>query len=177
MHNFSVPKREEVSEKNQQIFDTLERNIGFVPNVFATIAHSENALENYLQFSNAKSSLSKKEKEVVNLVASQINGCRYCQSAHTAIGKLNGYTEDEILEIRRNEVTFSAKTNALANLTSEIVTTKGRPSSTTVNNFFEQGYTKENLIDTVLTVADVTVTNYINNITEIEIDFPIAESV
>ena len=62
---FNVPTRNEVSSTNQAIFDNLEKALGFVPNIFATYAHSENALQNYLNLSNAKSSLKTKEKEVL----------------------------------------------------------------------------------------------------------------
>jgi hypothetical protein len=29
---------------------------------------------------------------VINLVTSQANGCRYCQAAHTVLGKMNGFS-------------------------------------------------------------------------------------
>merc|ERR1711916_89592 len=84
MSTFNVPTGSEVSENNQVIFDNLQKALGFVPNLYATYAHSETALQNYLNFSNAKTSLSAKEKEVVNLAVSQVNECIYCLSAHTA---------------------------------------------------------------------------------------------
>ena len=61
MANFNVPTREEVSATNQEIFDNLEKAVGFVPNIYATMATSENALQNYLNFANSKSSLYTKE--------------------------------------------------------------------------------------------------------------------
>ena len=36
MSTFNVPKREEVTRNNQDIFDNLEKAVGFVPNLFAT---------------------------------------------------------------------------------------------------------------------------------------------
>ena len=50
----------------------------------------------YLAFQTAKTSLNNKEKEAVNLVVSEVNGCRYCQSAHTVLGKMNGFSESDI---------------------------------------------------------------------------------
>lgn len=90
MKTFKVPMRDEVSESSQAIFDNLNKALGFVPNLYATIALSENGLSKFLAYQNAKTSLSNREKEAVNLVVSEVNGCRYCLSAHTAIGKLNG---------------------------------------------------------------------------------------
>ncbi|MEP1223696.1 carboxymuconolactone decarboxylase family protein, partial [Maribacter dokdonensis] len=106
MSTFNVPTREEVSEKNQGIFDNLEKALGFVPNLYATYANSDTALENYLNFANAKTSLSAKEKEVVNLAVSQVNKCIYCLSAQTAIGKMNGFTDEQILELRAGKASF-----------------------------------------------------------------------
>jgi len=90
MSTFNVPTKSEVSNNNQAIFDQLEKAVGFVPNLYATYAHSDTALENFLNFANAKTSLSNKEKEAVNLAVSQVNNCSYCLAAHTAMGKMNG---------------------------------------------------------------------------------------
>ena len=116
MSTFNVPTREEVSSNNQAIFDQLNKALGFVPNLYATYAHSNTALENYLNFSNAKTSLSAKEKEVVNLAVSQVNECIYCLSAHTAIGKMNGFTDEQILELRAGYSSVNNKLDALAKL-------------------------------------------------------------
>lgn len=70
MSQFTVPTRDDVSPENQVIFDNLKAGLGFVPNLYAAIAYSTNGLGTYLQLQNAKTSLSKKEKEVVNLVVS-----------------------------------------------------------------------------------------------------------
>lgn len=172
---FAVPTRDEVSPKNQDIFDNLQKAIGFVPNTFATIANSKNGLERYLAFENAKTSLSNKEKEAVNLIISQVNNCIYCQSAHTVIGKMNGFSDEHVLEIR-NGISSDAKIHALVQLAAEIAQTKGNANSDIVEAFFNQGYTKENLVDLILQIGDITVTNYLNNLTDIPVDFPLAPS-
>ena len=100
MSKFNVPTRDEVSADNQAIFDNLQKGLGFVPNLYAYYAKNETALGDYLALQNRKSTLKAKEREVINLVVSEYNGCKYCQSAHTALGKMNGFTEDQILELR-----------------------------------------------------------------------------
>ncbi|RKR14943.1 putative peroxidase-related enzyme [Maribacter vaceletii] len=175
MSNFNVPKREEVSVANQAIFDNLENAVGFVPNLYATYAYSENALGNYLALSNAKTSLSAKEKEVVNLAVSQVNACTYCLSAHTAIGKMNGFTDAQILELRAGKASFDTKLNALAALAKNITENRGATSSAVVENFFNAGWTKENLIDTIVLVGDKTISNYLHKTTDVPVDFPVAQ--
>lgn len=176
MSTFNVPTREEVSSNNQVIFDNLEKAVGFVPNLFATYAHSENALKNYLEFSNAKTSLKAKEKEVVNLAVSQVNQCDYCLAAHTTIGKMNGFTDKQILELRQGSASFDNKLDALAKLSRNITESRGNTDSVILANFFNAGWTKENLIDTISLVGDKTISNYINNTTRIPVDFPEAVS-
>ncbi|MEO9480073.1 MAG: carboxymuconolactone decarboxylase family protein [Maribacter dokdonensis] len=176
MSTFNVPTREEVSEKNQGIFDNLEKALGFVPNLYATYANSDTALENYLNFANAKTSLSAKEKEVVNLAVSQVNKCIYCLSAHTAIGKMNGFTDEQILELRAGKASFDTKLNALAKLAKNITENRGRTDEDVLNDYFAAGYTKANLIDTISLVGDKTISNYIHSTTQVPVDFPVAPS-
>jgi AhpD family alkylhydroperoxidase len=170
---FSVPTREQVSENNQVIFDNLVSALGFVPNLYATIAYSKNGLEKYLAFQNAKSSLTNKEKEAVNLIVSQVNNCQYCLSAHTVIGKMNGFSDEQILDIRKGQAS-DTKLNALVLLAADITSNKGNASDSSVANFFTHGYTNENLIDLILQVSDKTAMNYLHNLTKVAIDFPIA---
>lgn len=176
MRTFNVPTREEVSTTNQAIFDNLKKAVGFVPNLFATYAYSENALKNYLEFSNSTTSLKAKEKEVVNLAVSEVNKCEYCLSAHTAIGKMNGFTDDQILDLRAGQAPFDTKLDALAKLAKNITENRGNTDPQILENFFKAGWTKENLIDTISLVGDKTISNYINNTTKIPVDFPVAKA-
>jgi uncharacterized peroxidase-related enzyme len=175
MNTFNVPSRDEVSENNQTIFDNLNKALGFVPNLYATYAHSDTALENYLTFANAKTSLTAKEKEVVNLAVSQVNDCIYCLSAHTAIGKMNGFTDEQILELRAGYSTVNDKLDALARLAKNVTENRGRTDEAVLENFFNVGYTKGQLIDTISLVGDKTISNYIHSTTQVPVDFPVAQ--
>ena len=174
MSKFQVPTREEVSTNNQAIFDQLEKGLGFVPNLYAYYAKSETALPDYLALQNRKSTLKAKEREVINLVVSQYNGCHYCQSAHTALGKMNGFTEEQILELRGGTAAFDTKLDALAKFTLSVASNRGNASEAAKNAFFEAGYTEVNLIDTVVVIGDKTISNYIHNLAGFAIDFPLA---
>lgn len=174
MRTFQIPSKKEVSANNQAIFENLEKGLGFVPNLYAYYAKNETALGDYLALQNRKTTLKAKEKEVVNLVVSQYNGCRYCQSAHTAIGKMNGFTEDQILEIRGGTAAFDEKLNALAQFTLSTVSNRGNATEVAKEAFFAAGYTEANMIDAVIVIGDKTISNYIHNLTSFEIDFPVA---
>ncbi|MBA4852175.1 carboxymuconolactone decarboxylase family protein [Emticicia sp. BO119] len=173
MKTFAVPTREEVTTTNQEIFDNLKKSLGFVPNLYATMAYSTNGLAKFLAYQNAKTSLSNREKEAVNLIVSQVNECIYCLSAHTTIGKMNGFTDEQILDLRRGK-SENPKLNALVKLAADITRSKGKANEELVSGFYEQGYTNENLIDLILLISDKTAMNYTHNLTQIPVDFPVA---
>ena len=176
MKQFNVPTKAEVSESNQEIFDQLTKKLGFVPNLYATYAYSETALKNYLTFSSAPTSLTNKEKEVVNLAVSEVNGCKYCLAVHTALGKANGFSEDEIIEFRQGHSTSNPKLNALAAFTKNVVENRGKATDEAKNAFFEAGYSKGTLVDTIVLIGDKTISNYLHRTTEVPIDFPEAKT-
>jgi len=174
MTNFTIPSGGEVSENNQAIFDNLQKSLGFVPNLYAYYAKNETALADYLAFQNRKSTLKAKEREVINLITSQINGCNYCLSAHTAIGKMNGFTDEQVIELRKGQASFDLKLNALVKFTASTVENRGNATEEVKKAFFDAGFTEANLIDVVIVIGDKVISNYIHNLTKFAIDFPLA---
>lgn len=175
MTHFNVPKKEEVSEANQAIFNNLEKGLGFVPNLYATYAYSDTALADYLTLQNRKSTLKAKEREVINLVVSQVNGCLYCLSAHTTLGKMNGFTDEQILEIRTGSASFDTRLNALAKFVRNITVNRSKPSQKVVEELFAAGYDKANLVDIIIVIGDKIISNFLHGTTQIPIDFPVAK--
>jgi uncharacterized peroxidase-related enzyme len=174
MQKFKVPTRDQVSENNQAIFDNLEKALGFVPNLYAYYAKNETALGDYLALQNRKSTLKAKEREIINLVTSQVNGCRYCQSAHTVLGKMNGFSDEQVIEIRNGSASWDEKLDSLVKFTHSVVQNRGKAHDEVKKKFFEAGYTEANLIDVVIVIGDKTISNYIHNLTGFDIDFPVA---
>ena len=169
---FEVPQRAAMSAQNLPVYDSIVNSIGFIPNLFATLGLSDNGLNRYIAFQNDNSSLSNKEKEATNLIVSEVNDCNYCKAAHTAIGKMNGFTDEQALEIRSGQASFDNKLNAIVKLSQDIVNTHGRVNPKYLELFFNQGYNKGNLVDVIIQIGEKTITNYLHNVTQITIDFP-----
>ncbi|TCC98119.1 carboxymuconolactone decarboxylase family protein [Pedobacter frigidisoli] len=172
MSVFTVPTKEEVSEKNQAIFDQLKGAIGMVPNLYAYFAKNENALSDYMALQNRKSTLKAKEREIINLVVSQVNDCQYCLAAHTGLGKMNGFTDEQILEIRNGKADFDAKFDALAKFVKEVAITRGHPADHFTDALLEAGYTEAGVIDIMIVIGDKTISNYLYGFANFAIDFP-----
>tara|TARA_R110002049_G_scaffold214533_3_gene385988 strand:+ start:6861 stop:7412 length:552 start_codon:yes stop_codon:yes gene_type:complete len=174
---FTVPTRADVTANNQAIFDNLQKGLGFVPNLYAYFGKNETALEDYLSFQNRKATLTAKEREVINLVTSQVNLCRYCISAHTVLAKMNGFTDEQIIEIREGGASFNDKLDALVKFTKSVVENRGNATEESKNIFFSAGYSEANMIDAIIIVGDKTISNYLHKLTDLEIDFPLADHI
>ncbi|MEJ7830490.1 MAG: carboxymuconolactone decarboxylase family protein, partial [Segetibacter sp.] len=89
-------------------------------------------------------------------------------------GEMNGFSKDQMLEIRSGSACFDSRLNALASITKEITAGKGHATDEAVQNFFDAGYTKGALIELLQLVAVMIVTNYLHNLTKVPIDFALA---
>ncbi|WP_210521382.1 carboxymuconolactone decarboxylase family protein [Hymenobacter terricola] len=175
MKTFQAPTRDQVTPAVQGVFDHMQSAFGMVPNLYATIGYSENALTSYLAFQNAqaKGSFSAREREAVFLAVSQVNGCEYCLAAHTAIGKMNGFSDEDTVQLRAG-THADAKLGTITRLAASITKTHGHPSAQLLEDFFALGYGEKALIDLITLVADKTLANYVHNITQVPVDFPAA---
>ena len=88
---------------------------------------------------------------------------------------MNGFTEEQILELRAGSASFDNKLDALAQLAKNITENRGKTDADVLENFFNAGYTKGNLIDTISLVGDKTISNYIHSTTQVPVDFPVAQ--
>ena len=173
MANINPLSYEEASTESQAIFEQLKKKLGKVPNLYATVGHSSKALSGILSFGQTLSEgeFNGKEVEAIALAVGQTNGCDYCLSAHTTLGKLNGFSELETLELRQGR-SGDSKLSVLASLAQEIVESRGHPAQKTLEAFFNVGYSKTALAELIGLVALNTFTNYFNHIAGTDNDFP-----
>ncbi|MDD2403940.1 MAG: carboxymuconolactone decarboxylase family protein [Victivallaceae bacterium] len=75
----------------------LEKKFGFIPEVFQAMGRNGEFLDCALQLGEvAGKGLDAKTKELISIAVSAVNGCEYCLSAHRAIAKGAGVTDEEI---------------------------------------------------------------------------------
>ena len=106
MKNLEVLNREQVGTETQAIFDGLLQKIGMVPNLYAATANSHYGLKALLDLGETlkKGNLNAQEVEAVALAVGESNKCQYCLSAHTTIGKMVGFTENQTVDIRSGQI-------------------------------------------------------------------------
>jgi uncharacterized peroxidase-related enzyme len=157
----------------QATLAAVNAKIGMVPNVFKTFAHSPAVLNAYLALSDslAAGELTARQRQIVALAAAQANGCTYCVSAHTMMGKGAGLSSDAIVAAR------SAKggetlDHAIANLAHALVEARGQISDAQLASARLSGLSDTHIVEIVAAVALNTMTNFMNNVAHTDIDFP-----
>ena len=173
---FKVPNLGEVAQESKAVFDTLKKASGKVPNLYATIGYSGNALASYMAFvqAQAKGSFRITEREAIFLMVSQLNGCQYCLASHTISAIKNGWTEEETLLLRAG--TFpDARWHAIYRLVQSIIEHKGEVNEEILNAFFASGYREAALMDVMVLISVMSFTNYVYRLTKIPIDYPPAK--
>jgi len=59
-----------------------------------------------------------------------------------------------------------------ASLAKNITENRGATDASVVDRFLNAGWTKENLVDTIVLVGDKTISNYLHRTTLVPVDFP-----
>jgi uncharacterized peroxidase-related enzyme len=159
--------------KAKELLDGVQKKIGMTPNLMRTMAHSPAALEGYLSFSAALAGgvLSAKLREQIALTVGESNHCQYCVSAHTAIGKMVGLSEPDLIAARLSSST-DPKVDAALKFAHAIVERHGEVTDDEVNRIRQAGYTDAEIAEIVASVAINIFTNYFNRVAQTEVDFP-----
>ncbi|MHC8332708.1 carboxymuconolactone decarboxylase family protein [Pseudomonas sp. LB3P25] len=172
MSRITTLSLEQTTDTTRALLEGVQKKIGFLPNVFKTLAHAPAVLSAYLQHSVAlgKTSLSATEKEAIFLATSQVNGCDYCLAAHTLFAGKAGLTAQDIVSARQGQL------NALATLARQITESRGHLSSEQIEAARAAGIDDARIIEVIAHVASQTLTNYLNNLALTEIDFPVIDA-
>ena len=158
-----------------KLLGAVEKKMGAVPNIIATMANSPAVANAYLGFSQSLStgSLSARLREQIALVVGETNGCGYCVAAHTALGKGAGLSQQETCDARR-AVAADDKERAALDFARKIVVDRGNVSDADVQQLRHVGYTDGEIAEIVANVALNIFTNYFNHVAGTEVDFPLA---
>lgn len=174
MSRIAIPTRAEAPEAAQPLLDAVDKQLGSVPNLFRLLAQSPAALEGFLGLNGALGrTLNGRLRESVALAVAQSNGCDYCLSAHSYLGA--NLAKLDAAEIARNRAGGSSdpRSDAALRFALRIVETRGRVSDAELAEVRNAGFSEAQLVEIVGLVAVNVFTNYLNNLAETDIDFPV----
>lgn len=173
MKTLKALKPDQVDESTKEVFAAIKQKVGMLPNLYAAMGNSPQMLKGFLAFEETlkKGSFSAQESEAIALAVSQVNYCEYCLAAHSAVGRMLGYSESEVIDIRKGTIA-DKKLRALTILAKELTEKRGKASQDSIDSFLSVGYTHASLTELIGMVAIRSITNYIFSNGEFDIDFP-----
>lgn len=165
------PEKAEGKVKEQ--LDGVKAKAGRVPNIYATMAAAPAVLELYLAQSAAlaRTSLGGQLRERLAITTGAANGCEYCVSAHTGIGRNLKLGEEELALALKGE-SADPKAAAALKFARLLLENRGRVSDADLAALLAAGYTKAQALEIVGVVAANIFTNYFNLAAGTELDFP-----
>jgi len=170
----AIPAREDAPATSQSLFDAVEKQLGVVPNLFRLVGLSPAALEGYLGLNGALGrTLDAKTRERIALAVAQANGCDYCLSAHTYLGLNLSKIDETEIALNRNGHSGDAKADAALVFARKVLDTRGRVSDADLAAVRLAGFSDAQVIEIVVSVAVNVLTNYVNNVAQTDIDFPV----
>lgn len=142
-------------------------------NIFRHLAVNPGVLKAFLGFSGGVKTgvLTAKEHEVVALTVAQRRDCDYCLAAHTALATGAGFSDDEVLSIRRGSPSDDRHA-ALATFTRRILETDGYVDDADLEAFRAAGYDDAAVIEVIGEITVNVFTTLFNHLNGTEVDFP-----
>lgn len=177
MSRLSIPTLDTAPEASKPTLDAVHKQLGVVPNLFRLIGSSPAALSAFSSFQGAMSkTLDLRTRERIALAVAQVNGCDYCLSAHTYLGLNLARISPEEIALNRKGESNDDKANAAVGFAVKVTQDRGHVSQDDINVLRNAGYTDAQVVEIIALVAENSFTNYLNEVAQTDIDFPVVRA-
>ena len=155
------------------LLNAVQAQLGVTPNFIRVLANSPKALEGFLGLYGAAGgfAVDKATQERIALAVAEGNGCQYCVSAHTAIGRHAGLSNDE-MQLNRRGTSSDAKAAAAVAFAKVLNDNLGEVTTAEFDSALSAGLTDGEIVEIIAVVALNIFTNVLGKATRVEIDFP-----
>jgi uncharacterized peroxidase-related enzyme len=162
-------------EASRPLLEAVHKQLGVVPNLFRMVANSPSALEGYVGLLGAlaKGALPAALHERIALAVAEANGCDYCLSAHTYLGKHVAKLSDAEMDANRAGTSNDPKSAAAVRFARRVLQQRGRVGDDDLRAIRNAGYDDAQIVEIVQHVALNVWTNYVNSVAQTAIDFPV----
>ena len=146
-------------------------------NFLHLLANSPAALNAYLASASAlaQGELTPRQRELLALTIAEINGARYCLSAHYAHAREIGLNDSEIRAARR-ATAADPHTRAMLRFAQSVALQRGEISDADFQSLRLAGFTDALITELISHIALNIFTNYFNCIARTDMDFPLPKA-
>lgn len=153
--------------------DQIHAAFGTVPAMFAAVANSPAALQSMWSafVAYGGGTLGPALGEQIAVAVANRNSCEYCLAAHTALGRKAGVSSEALRAAQAGE-SDDPRTAALLAFALTLVGRRGQVTPEDIQAVRDQGWSDEEIVETIGQVALNLFTNYINIALGVPVDFP-----
>jgi uncharacterized peroxidase-related enzyme len=173
MARVQVVNPQTAAGETKSLLDAVQAQLGVTPNFIRVLANSPKALEGFLGLYGALGSakVDKPTQERIALAIAEGNRCQYCVSAHTAIGRHAGLSNEEMALNRRGS-SGDSKAAATVEFAKALNSNLGEITTAEFDAARNAGLSDGEIVEVISIVALNIFTNILGKATRIEIDFP-----
>ena len=173
MADFDIHTMDTAPEASKPLLARSQAAVGRIPGLHGVMAESPALLEGYQVLHKLFSQDTSFDADELTVVWQAINvehACHYCVPAHTGIAKMMK-VDDAIIDALRNETPLpTPRLEALRTFTLKMVRERGNVSDEDVQTFLDAGFTKQQVLEVVLGLAQKVMSNYTNHFAQTPVD-------
>lgn len=173
MTEFTIHTVEAAPTASRPVLEGLQREVGFLPNLAATMAESPTLVEGFttLRAIVRRGSLTGPEREAIAIALSVENRCTYCVAAHSTFALSQGASATAVAALRKGELpSDDLRLAALARFTRALVAKRGFADRDDLARLLGAGFTRAQGLEAIAMMGMVLLASYTHNLTRIPLD-------
>lgn len=170
---FPAPDLADLPEDIRDMMLAVQEKAGFIPNVFATLAHRPDEFRAFFAYHDAlmlrDSDLSKAEREMIVVATSGANNCPYCVISHGALLRIyskNPQISDQVA-IHHRKADISERQKAMLDFAVKLSRTPEAVCDDDHQNLRDHGFDAETIWDIGAITAFFSLSNRMSHLIDI----------
>jgi uncharacterized peroxidase-related enzyme len=174
MSRIDIPSHgESATSSLQSLFHFVSKRFGFVPDIYRILSISPHSMTGLIEMQAALSrTLDVRTRERIALAVSAVNGCHYCISAHSYLGRHFARLVPEEMALNRMGRSLDPRAEAAVKFAREVAMSRGKVESADLDVVRSAGYSDAQIVEIIALCAQFFLTNLVANVFDIRPDFP-----
>jgi uncharacterized peroxidase-related enzyme len=173
MSRIAIPNMAEAPPESHALLEAVTKRLGWTPNLFRLMAISPNTLSAFVALQGALArTLDIATIEAMGMAVSEGSRCEYCLQSHTFLGLRFAKLDAAELALNRQGSSRDPKRAAAVRFAKVVADTRGKVSDSDLADVRAAGFSDADIVAIACLVAQFLMTNFMNNIAQVELDFP-----
>ena len=173
MSRITIPETAAAPAGSQATLEVINGKLGRVPNFFRVLSNSPAVINAHSALNQGLGkALDLKTRERIALAVAAVNGCEYCDAAHTFTGYTFAKLSREEVELARQGRSADPQAAAVTAFARKVAEARGKVTADDLAAIRAAGFGEGQIVEIVAVVAENFFTNLINNVAGTEVDFP-----